>query len=79
MVVIILGSLGAFGTMSMASTSNVLAEQRGYKYVNSSQPCVADIMCSTTNGDICQTTTFVRLWGKEDAEDVDCTIPLYKK
>ena len=79
MAVIILGSLGAFGTMSMGSNPNAPGDQRGYRYVSPLEPCVQDIMCSTIVFDVCKTPTLQTLWGKNAEPDNHCPKTLYKK
>lgn len=79
MAVIILGSLGAFGTMSMGSNPDAAGDQRGFRYVSPLEPCVQDIMCSTIVDDICKTANSETLWGKNVDTDQDCPKTLYKK
>ena len=79
MAVIILGSLGAFGTMSMGNSPETLSDQRGYRFVSPLQPCVQDIMCSTIVNDVCKTGALQTLWGKNVETDTNCPITLYKK
>lgn len=78
MAVIILGSLGAFGTMSMGSNPDTLADQRGYRFVSPLQPCVEDIMCSTIVNDICKTASLQTLTGKNSPGN-SCPVTLYIK
>ncbi|WP_432670301.1 hypothetical protein [Flavobacterium sp. SM2513] len=79
MAVIIMGSLGAFGTMSMGAKTNAPNDKEGYRYVDAAHPCVEDIMCTTIVGDVCTTSSFQTLWGKEDSDDAECPVVLYKK
>ena len=79
MAVIILGSLGAFGTMSMSSSPNAPGDHIGYRFVSPSEPCVQDIMCSTILNDACKTPSLQVLWGKNNEKDANCPKTLYKK
>lgn len=79
MAVLVLGSMGAVGTMSMASSSGAASDQVGYRFVNALNPCEEDIMCSTIVDDVCKTPSLQTLWGKVNETDAECPLPLYKK
>jgi hypothetical protein len=79
MAVIILGSIGAFGTMSMSSSPSSLTDQVGYRFVNVLNPCEESIMCSTIINDACTTENSETLWGKYNEHDAECPKILYKK
>ena len=79
MLVLILGSMGAIGTMSMASSPTASGDQVGYRFVNELHPCQKDIMCSTIVDDVCKTPSLEILWGKVNETDAECPLPLYKK
>lgn len=79
LAVVILGSLGAFATMSMGTVKDVPGDQRGYLFVDALHPCVQDIMCSTIVDDICKTSSSQTLMGKQDESDTSCPQTLYKK
>ena len=79
LAVIILGSAGAFATMSMGTVKAAPGDQRGYLFVNTLNPCVQDIMCSNIVNDICKTPSLQTLKGKINESDASCPQTLYKK
>lgn len=79
LAVVILGSLGAFATMSMGTVKAAPGDQRGYLFVNALNPCVQDIMCSNIVNDICKTPSLQTLKGKINESDASCPQTLYKK
>jgi hypothetical protein len=75
--VIMLGIAGAVSTQAMNSSSKVLVNQQGYRFVSAQDPCHAEIMCTTTVGPICKLGS-ITLWGKVTPTALDCNVPLYK-
>jgi hypothetical protein len=79
LAVIIVGSFGAFATMSMGSVKPLPTDQRGYLFVDALHPCVQNIICSTIVNDICKTPSLQTLTGKINENDASCPQTLYKK
>lgn len=80
LAVAVLGIAGAFTTMSMASDDEVLVDMVGYRFVSAQNPCeITNKTCTTNAGPTCKYLVTQTLWGKEDAQDLDCPIELHEK
>lgn len=75
--VLFFGIAGAFVTTSMSS-SPVLTNVQGYKFVSQQVPCQTDVMCADTGGPICTSTSGQQLWGKINPNAPICNLLLYK-
>ncbi|MGX7668868.1 hypothetical protein [Flavobacterium pedocola] len=74
---ITLGVAGALSTQAMNSGSKTLSNQTGYRFVSAQDPCHAEIMCRTEEGDICKLGSNT-LWGKVTPGAPTCPVTLYK-
>ena len=77
LAVFALAFFGAFQTNAMNKTKKVLPPATGYVTLIESQPCAQPVECTTDEGPICEYLSF-RAWGKENVNDMHCTIPLNK-
>lgn len=75
-VVMVLGVVGAFTTMSMGK-AEVLAPSQGYYFVSLADRCHMGIECDLEEGDICKWGDIVQV-GKTNPSDVNCPVTLYK-
>lgn len=68
---------GAFLTTSAQGTETV-SQVQGYRALNGN-PCHSEIMCETTPSEnLCTISGNVRLYGKENPEDADCPVKLFR-
>ncbi|MFA5296956.1 MAG: hypothetical protein WC389_01970 [Lutibacter sp.] len=78
LAVMAIGIAGAFVTMSMSSTE-MLTQVKGYKYVSPSNPCNLEGNCTTVIGDLCTASDNTTvLWSKFQESDIQCPRRLYK-
>lgn len=75
LAVIILGGAGAFATTSMSSTK-VVDERPGYRYLSEQEPCHEEITCQTENNNVICTSGANQLFDKQSENS--CDVPLYK-
>lgn len=75
-----LASAGAVSTASLQKKAPLVLEQGYIQTGDEDEPCHAEKMCSTVQGDFCtidNTPLGVRVWKRTSATS-PCNIPLYK-